>query len=228
MSSETMTVEQAEGEVRAARDAIVEAVLPNVAFDGWTMKAVAAAAADAGYPAGTAARLFPQGVIDVLRHLSDLSDRKMLAAMSGRDLGMVPLRERVALAVRARIEAYAPHKEAVRRAFSFLALPQNAGVAAGNIMRTVDALWYGAGDEATDFSYYTKRALLAPIYVATILYWLDDDSEDFVETWSFLDRRLGNVLQIPRLSAKLRTLVNPLSWLSGRGTGGDFGSSRSI
>lgn len=228
MSSETMTVEQAEGEVRAARDAIVEAVLPNVAFDGWTMKAVATAAADAGYPSGTAERLFPRGMIDVLSHLSDLSDRKMLAAMAGRDVALMPVHERVALAVRLRIESYGAHKEAIRRAFSFLALPQNAGIAGGNILRTVDAVWYGAGDEATDFNYYTKRALLAPIYVATVLYWLDDRSEDYVDTWSFLDRRLADVMQIPRLGARLRTLVNPLSWLSGRGRSADFEAPRSV
>lgn len=222
MNSETMTVDQAEGEVRAARDAIVAALLPQVAFDGWTMKTVAAAAADAGYPDGTAERLFPRGVIDVLSHLSDLSDRKMLAAMTGQESAVTRVRGRIALAVRLRIETNAAYKESVRRAFSFLALPQNASVAASNTLRTVDALWYAAGDTATDLSYYTKRALLAPVYIATVLYWLDDDSEDFAETWSFLDRRLENVLQIPRLSAKLRTMVNPLTWFAGRGGGADF------
>lgn len=228
MNSDTMTVEQAEGEVRAARDAIVDAVLPQVAFDGWTMKTVAAAAADAGYPEGAAERLFPRGVIDVLSHLSALSDRKVLAAMSGEDVAGMGVRDRVARAVRLRIETNAAYKESIRRAFSFLALPQNAGVAASNTLRTVDALWYAAGDTATDFSYYTKRALLAPVYVATLLYWLDDDSDEFADTWSFLDRRLDNVLQIPRLGAKLRGMVNPLSWFTGRGGGGDFEPGRPI
>ncbi len=226
MNSETMTVEQAEDEVRAARDAILEAVLPQVAFDGWTMKTVASAAEGAGFPAGTAERLFLKGVIDVLSHLSDQSNRKMLAAMGNHDVAPASVRDRIALAVRLRIEVNASYKESIRRALSFLALPQNASVAASNTLCTVDALWYAAGDTATDFSYYSKRALLAPVYVATVLYWLDDDSEDFADTWSFLARRLDNVLQIPRLSAQLRTALNPLSWFTGRGPKGDFEPSQ--
>ncbi len=222
MNSETMTVEQADGEIRAARDAILEAVLPQVAFDGWTMKTVASAAERAGFPAGTAERLFPKGVIDVLSHLSDRSNRKMLAAMADHDMAPTSVRDRIARAVKLRIEANASYKESIRRALSFLALPQNASVAASNTLRTVDALWYAAGDTATDFSYYSKRALLAPVYVATVLYWIDDNSEGFLETWSFLDRRLDNVLQIPRLSAKLRAIINPLSWFTGRRPEGDY------
>ena len=111
MSSETMTGEQADGDVRAARDAIVEAVLPQVAFDGWTMKTVAAAATDAGLPHGTAERLFPKGVVDLLGHLSDLSDRKMLAAMTESGETVNRTRDRLAMAVRLRIEVNAPYKE---------------------------------------------------------------------------------------------------------------------
>jgi ubiquinone biosynthesis protein COQ9 len=222
MNSDAMTAEQAEGEVRATRDAIIETVLPQVAFDGWTMKAVTAAVEVAGYPPGTADRVFPNGVIEVLSHLADLSDRKLLAGMAERDVTAMGVRDRIAAAVRLRIEINGAYKEAIRRAVSFLALPQNVAVAAGNTLRTVDALWYAAGDTATDFSYYSKRALLAPVYVATVLYWLDDDSEDSADTWAFLDRRLDDVLEIPRLGRRLRTLLNPLSWLKGRDVRGDL------
>lgn len=215
MSSDPMTAEQAEDEMREIRDAIVEAMLPEVAFDGWTPKSLAAAASAAGYPPGTAARVFPGGIVCVLRHWSDLSDRKMLGGMASRDTAAMKVRERIAAAVRMRIEVATGGKEAVRRALSFLALPQNAGTAAGNTLRAVDAIWYAAGDTATDFNYYSKRFLLTPVYVATVLYWLDDDSDGAAETWAFLDRRLDNVLQIPKASTRLRQMLNPMSWLPG-------------
>ncbi len=82
------------------------------------------------------------------------------------------LRDRVASAVRARIEVLNPHKEAARRAAAFLALPQNAPLAAKLTMRSVDAMWRAAGDRSSDFSYYTKRATLAGVYGATLAYWL--------------------------------------------------------
>jgi ubiquinone biosynthesis protein COQ9 len=216
MSSDGTTAEQAEMETRTIRDAIVEAALPHVAFDGWTMKTAAMAAEDAGYPRETADRVFPGGVSEMLRHWSDLSDRTMLAEMAGRDLTGMGVRQRVAAALRVRIEVNAMHKEAVRRALSHLALPQNATVALGNTLRTVDAIWYAAGDTATDLSYYSKRALLTPVYASTVLYWIDDTSEEFVDTWEFIDRRLDDIMRIPRLTSGMKRLFNPLSWWSGR------------
>jgi ubiquinone biosynthesis protein COQ9 len=68
----------------------------------------------------------------------------------------------------------------------------------------VSAIWYAAGDTATDFNYYTKRALLAGVYSATVLYWLDDKSEDFAKTWTFLDRRIADVMRVPQVLGALR------------------------
>ena len=82
------------------------------------------------------------------------------------------LKDRIAAAVRARIEILNLHKEAARRAASFLALPHNAPLGAKLMMRTVDAMWRAAGDRSSDFSWYTKRAILAGVYGATFAYWL--------------------------------------------------------
>ena len=98
------------------------------------------------------------------------------------------LRDRVASAVRTRIEVVAPHKEAARRAAGFLASPQNAPLAA-RLMDdavSVDAMWRASGDTSSDFSYYTKRAMLAGVYGATLAYWFSDGSEGHSATWTFL------------------------------------------
>jgi ubiquinone biosynthesis protein COQ9 len=98
--------------------------------------------------------------------------------------------------VRARLEQLAPHREAVRRALSYLALPQNAALGAKCLYRTVDAIWYAAGDTATDYNFYTKRLLLAGVYSSTVLFWLNDKSEGYAETWAFLDRRIAEVVKL--------------------------------
>ena len=92
-------------------------------------------------------------------------------------MDIVYRRDRVTVAVRARLELLAPHREACRRLMSFLALPPNAGLAASSTWKTVNAMWYAAGDTSTDFNFYTKRALLASVYASTVLYWLGDESE---------------------------------------------------
>ncbi len=200
-------------DLQAARDAIVAAALPHVAFDGWGRRTMRQASTDAGYDVTMAQRLFPSGAVGLIEQFNDLADRRMAEGLAGLQPSTLRLRQRVALAVRLRLEPWTDEREAVRRAIALLALPQNASTAARITYRTVDAIWHAVGDTATDFSFYTKRASLAPIYGATVLYWLDDRSEGTVETWAFLERRLDNLLNLPRLMGALR---RPFDLVSGR------------
>ena len=85
--------------------------------------------------------------------------------------------------------------------------PGNAMLAARLVSASVDDIWYAVGDTSTDFSYYTKRGLLAAVYGATVLYWLSDESDGQAETWAFLDRRLGDVMSIPKVTARAKRLL---------------------
>ena len=189
---------------RDVRDRILLATLQNVAFDGWVERAVKQGVEDAGYTPDMAFRAFPDGISEMIRHWSDYGDRRMHEEMASLDVSAMPIQQRVARAIRTRIEVYTPHQEAVRRTLAHLALPGNAGIAAQNLSRTIDAILYAAGDRSTDFRFYTKRALLLPVYVATILVWLDDESEDFQETWGFLARRIDGAMKLRKLQARLR------------------------
>jgi ubiquinone biosynthesis protein COQ9 len=186
------------------RDAILQAALPHVAFDGWTRRAMRRGAADAGYDAATADRAFPYGAADMVAHYSDLADRRMAEELARRDLGSMKIRERIAAAIRVRLEQAGPHREAVRRALSVLALPSNAPAALRALYRTVDAVWRAAGDTSTDWNFYTKRALLAGVYSTTVLCWLDDVSDGSAETWEFLDRRIADVMRVPQITGRVR------------------------
>jgi ubiquinone biosynthesis protein COQ9 len=187
-----------------AREDIIAAALPNVPFDGWTPEALRQAAAAAGYDPVTALRVFPRGPVEAVEAWVAQADRRMIAALEARTGAAAKTRERIALAIRLRLEELTPHREAVRRALALLALPHNAPLAASLVWHTVDAIWYAAGDTATDFNYYSKRVLLTGVYSATVVYWLDDKSEGCTETWKFLDRRLADVLRVPQMLGKLR------------------------
>lgn len=80
-------------------------------------------------------------------------------------------------------------------------LPGNAFAACGSLWRTVDLMWSAAGDHARDYSYYTKRSLLAAVWTSTFLFWLEDRSEGFQDSWAFLGRRIDNVMRIGSLRA---------------------------
>jgi ubiquinone biosynthesis protein COQ9 len=194
----------------AEKRALLQAMLPHVPFDGWSARALNQAAHDAGLDSGVVLRAFPGGAADLLDFWVAETDAAMLRALESRDLAAMKVRDRVKLAVLTRLELAAMHREAVRRALALEALPQNAPRALKQLYRTVDAIWYAAGDTATDFNFYTKRMLLAGVYATTLLQWLDDKSEGFAATEAFLDRRLADVMRIQQAKGKLAKLAERL------------------
>lgn len=192
------------------RDRILEAMLGHVPFDGWSERSLKAGAIDAGFPAEDGLRAFPTGMLEVAEHFCDFGDRRMAAELAKRDLAVMRVRERITVAVRCRLEAVSDHREAVRRVLAFFALPQNGGAWAACTYRTVNAMWYAAGDTATDFNFYTKRGLLASVYATTVLYWLADGSEGTTDTWGFLDRRIDGVMNFSRVQGRLSGILGGL------------------
>jgi ubiquinone biosynthesis protein COQ9 len=201
----------------AEKDALILATLANVPFDGWSVAALRAGARAAGIDEAAASALFPHGAVEMVEWFSDWADRAMLAHLASIDLAAMKVRERVAVGVRARLAALLPHREAARRALAVLAQPQNAPLALKLVYRTVDAIWYAAGDRATDFNFYTKRGLLAAVYSTTMLCWLEDRSADGSVTEAFLARRLDEAMAVPKVLERLRkateNLPNPLRFL---------------
>ena len=191
------------------RDRLADAVMAEAAFDGWTRTALATAAGRLELPAGEAGRLFPGGPVQVLTHLSQRADLRTVADMEKEGVGGQKIRDRIRNAVRIRLERHAGQREAVRRALALLSLPFNAGLALKLLYKTVDAMWYAAGDTSTDFNFYTKRATLAGVYSSTLLYWLNDRSAGSEATWAFLDRRIDDVMKIEKLKGQVR------SWTGG-------------
>ena len=183
------------------RDRLLEAALVHIPFDGWSRRSLFAGAADLGLEPGVARRLFPRAGDDMLVHVERWADRQMLARLG--PLDDLRVRERIAKLVRTRLEALGPHREAMRRATAARLLPSNGLAACGSLWRTVDLMWSAAGDDARDASYYTKRSLLAAVWTGTFLYWLEDRSEGYADTWSFLERRIANVMQIGQLRARI-------------------------
>lgn len=194
----------------ALREKLIDAAIAHVPFDGWGDKALAAAARDLGIDPALVHNAFPGGGIEMIEFHSRLADRRMVADFEQADTTGLKLREKVALAVRLRLSANTAHREAIRRALTILALPLHAALAARLLYRTVDAIWYGLGDKSTDYNFYTKRALLAGVYSATLLYWINDKSAESAETWAFLDRRIAEVMLIPQAMGRLGKLAGKL------------------
>ncbi len=189
------------------RDAAIEALLPNVPFDGWTARALRAALVSIGQPADDAALLFPGGAGDMVEAFCDLADRRMEAECATLDLAALRVPERVRAVLALRLRQNRPQREAIRRALGLLASPRHGRLAAACTARTVDAIWHAAGDRSADWSWYSKRAILASVYTGVILFWLRDQDEDDAATLAFLDRRLAGVARIGRVRRRVEQVL---------------------
>jgi ubiquinone biosynthesis protein COQ9 len=199
------------------KDVLLDAALLHVPFDGWSETTFRAAAQDADIEMTMARAVCPRGAVDLALAYHARGDAAMVARLKSGDLPE-RFRDKIAAAVRFRIKAVTD-KEAVRRGSTLFALPMHAADGARAIWGTVDKIWDTLGDTSDDVNWYTKRATLAGVYSATVLYWLGDDSIDNQATWAFLDRRIDDVMQIEKVKAQVRdnkmlsTLFAGPNWL---------------
>ena len=187
------------------RDIVAKAMM-HVPFDGWTDEMLALAAADCGVEAEEASRLIG-GIDGTIALYAKMADEEMVAGFEALENRPERTHEKIRALILIRLEQAAPHKETVRKTLAYLAKPQQAPMASTLLYQTIDAMWRAAGDEATDFSFYSKRATLAAVYSATLMAFLGDDTPDMDKTKAFLDRRLKDVAQIPKLTKTPKAML---------------------
>jgi ubiquinone biosynthesis protein COQ9 len=174
----------------------------HAAFDGWGEAALAMAADALGVPADRARLAFPGGAAEMIDAWFDWVDKAMLEAFPPERIADMKIRDRIRNLLLFRLGTLAPDREALRRALATLALPRNAPKGAALAWRSADRIWRLAGDDATDFNHYSKRAILIGVYGSTTMVFLDDESEDLAATKAFLDRRIDEVMRFEKAKAR--------------------------
>jgi ubiquinone biosynthesis protein COQ9 len=176
----------------------------NAVFDGWTRDAVDSAAKQLGIDPVQARLAMPKthaGMIEV--YISEV-DRALEAYFTPKRLAGMKIRDKIRALIWRRLEIMGSAREAVRRALAILAMPQNIPLGLRLGWRTSDLMWRLAGDTSTDFNHYTKRMTLGAVYGSTLLVWLDDQSEGWIDTQEFLNRRIEDVMRFEKLKAEWR------------------------
>lgn len=197
-------------EIRAGLAPLIAA---EAAFDGWSKVARGRAAEIAGVDPEVAALALPHPVAMIDAWFAHI-DTAMVRALPAEQLAEMKIRARIAAQIEARLAVLAPHRDALRRALAVLAMPTNLALAARLGWRSVDLMWRQAGDTATDYNHYSKRAILIGVYAATITYFLDDESEDWVQTRGFLARRIDGVMRFEKAKAGFAARTEHLPSLS--------------
>jgi ubiquinone biosynthesis protein COQ9 len=191
------------------RAKVLDALISHVAFEGWTERALRHALVAIGEPPEDAPLLFPDGPGEMIEGFFTLANERMTQAAGEAGLAGIGRTARVRTLIALWLAQHRNEKEAIRRALAWLALPLQARRAARILAASVNAIWHAAGDSSADFSWYTKRAILAGIYTSTLLYWLRDPSEEDEATLAFLDRRLAAIGSLGRMRARVARFRGP-------------------
>eukprot|EP00117_Sycon_ciliatum_P031205 scpid53740/ scgid24450/ Ubiquinone biosynthesis protein COQ9, mitochondrial len=194
------------------KEELLDRALRLVPQYGWSMASVEKAAEELNLSSSSVGML-ENGVGDLVLHFERQCNQDLMTLITqwkaqeedaDRKVGMTRL---IREAVRQRLSMIIPHLESWPEALAHFSQPSVTPYAFEMLLHLVDDIWYVAGDRSTDFSWYTKRAMLATVYCSTELFMLQDTSADYSDTWQFLDRRLSDVGQIGSIQATVRQAV---------------------
>ncbi|KAM9301963.1 ubiquinone biosynthesis protein COQ9, mitochondrial [Gastrophryne carolinensis] len=179
---------------------ILAAALAFVPELGWSAEAIAEGAKSLELSVA-AAGMFQSSGSELVLHFISQSNAKLTHMMEEEhkrvQLGHA---EKKATAdflqevLEARLRMIAPVIGQWPQALGILLLPQNIPTSLKLLTAMVDDIWHYAGDQSTDVSWYTRRAVLAGIYNATELVMTQDSSPDFQDTWDFLQKRITDAM----------------------------------
>jgi ubiquinone biosynthesis protein COQ9 len=173
---------------------IMDEALQHIPFDGWDENVLINACTKLDYDPNYVKIYFPNGVRDLITlFLNDIST-KMIAKLDQTDLKSMKVREKIKLSILTKLDLILPHREVVRKITAYSMLPQNLCFSLDKLWCSSSEIWYLVGDNSTDYNYYTKRGLLSTLYGSTILYWLSDESDDYVDTKDFVARRINDII----------------------------------
>ncbi|WP_126173160.1 COQ9 family protein [Altericroceibacterium xinjiangense] len=198
-----IAVRQADPTLDEIRLQLAPEIAVAAVFDGWSETALDSAAQANGIDPDVARFAFPDGAMGMIGAWIESIDRAMERAFTPETIAAMPIRERIRALVLFRLKELGKAEEALRRALAIQTLPQNIAQSVKNAWSSADVMWRLAGDRATDYNHYSKRAILASIYAATLAVFVEDETMDKAETRAFLDRRIEGVMRFEKAKARL-------------------------
>ncbi|KFW81192.1 hypothetical protein N305_06524, partial [Manacus vitellinus] len=190
---------------------ILTAALEFVPEHGWTTEAIAEGAKTLGLSVAAAGMFHSDGselilhfVSECNAKLSELLEKEQKLVQLG-EAEKKPTDEFLRDAVEARLRMLIPYIEKWPQALSVLLLPRNIPSGLSLLTSMIDDIWHYAGDQSTDFNWYTRRAVLTGIYNTTELVMLQDSSPDFEDTWRFLENRVADAMNMSSTASQVQS-----------------------
>ena len=177
---------------------IFELTKKIVSIDGWSEN-ILEKLVNKNIDVSELAYFFPNGYKDILKFSLDEINNLLEIKISKTNIINLPLNKRIKKILMTRIEILNKDKKFYNKTFNHLLLPQNTKILKKNLYKSVDTMWYLAGDNSTDFNFYTKRLILSGIYVSTLLIFFNKNIE---EAENNIDKSLKRIAKLPKLKER--------------------------
>ncbi len=181
---------------------LMKNIWPHIAKQGWNWMAFESFCQNQKMDIGHIKLAFPCGLDEILMALNNELDQQVTKKL-GKGLGVTTT---LKTAIEHKIDFKLEHKKAFKKIFQYLLTPPRPLLSMKLGFKTVNRFWYLAGDQSTDYNYYSKRLLLMYVYIPTMTYLLmkDKTKEDVI---TFMNRRFTEVAFIPKIKKKIKNFI---------------------
>jgi ubiquinone biosynthesis protein COQ9 len=189
------------------KDIVIEKALCHVVFDGWSDVTLENVCLELDLSRAKMSEIFPRGAVDLALAFHQRDDEQFVEKflVSKFNNSSNRIRDRIEFAINLRLEIAQNNKEAVKRSIALLTTPFHFSEGSKALWRTSDKIWTSIGDTRYDLNWYSKRSMLSLIYSTVVVYWLEDDSKNFVKTRGFITRRIADVMTVEKIKGTIKT-----------------------
>ena len=144
--------------------------------------------------------LFPGGKNEFLHFVLEQLNIDLENYCKKLDLIRLPVHKRIRKILLSKIYIMDKEKKFYKKIFLSLLIPKKNFSLPIKLYKSVDQIWFIAGDTSVDFNFYTKRLILAGIYSRVIFFFFNNNNQTLLE--DHLDSSLKRVSKIPELKTK--------------------------
>tara|TARA_X000000950_G_C13722084_1_gene580693 strand:- start:214 stop:840 length:627 start_codon:yes stop_codon:yes gene_type:complete len=176
------------------QDKLAKLFIQEVPKFGWSRETLLHCAKKQKLSTPNLALMFPSFEYDVLKHLIAQNNSLVEKNYNSFNNSRLKTRDKIKTIMELKFDSNAYLKDALPEMLKFLLRPGNIFMSIKMLHQNSDFIWKLAGDKSNDFNYYSKRGLLSMVYLATLIYWLNDKSNKGIGTKNFISKSVDGIV----------------------------------
>ena len=180
--------------MKSKQDKLANLFIQEVPKFGWSRETLLHCAKKQKLSTPNLALMFPSFEYDVLKYLIAQNNSLVEKNYNSFNNTRLKTRDKIKTIMELKFDSNAYLKDALPEMLKVLLRPGNIFMSIKMLHQNSDFIWNLAGDKSNDFNYYSKRGLLSRVYLATLIYWLNDKSSKGIGTKNFISKSVDGIV----------------------------------